>query len=137
MTSRTAKLTWLQVVLVVLLAYSLLLVFAGPVAGQLFSALGFGPPEAEDSAAVRDYLKLPFMVLGAVLAGWAMMMLHIVRGPLRNGAAWARPVLIRSVALWFVLDTGMSLVLGFPTHALFNLVFAAALGVPLLRPRSL
>lgn len=133
MKSRTALLTWLQVVLVALLAYSLLLVFAGSVAERFFSSLGFGPPEPADSAALRDYLKLPFMVLGAVLAGWAVMMLHIVRGPLREGADWAVPVLVRSLALWFVLDTGMSLVLGFPTHALFNLVFAAALGVPLLR----
>lgn len=129
--------TWLQIVLAALLIYALVLVFAGSVAAQLFSALGFGPPESVDSAAVRTYLKLPFMVLGAVLAGWAVLMFHIVRGPLRDGSDWAVPVLIRSVAVWFVLDTGMSLVLGFPTHALFNLLFAAALGVPLLRLRAL
>jgi hypothetical protein len=135
--SRAVWITWLQVVLAVLLAYALVLVFAGSVAGQIFSTLGFGPPESINSAAVRDYLKLPFMVLGAVLAGWAVMMIHIVRGPLRDGSRWANAVLIRSVALWFVLDTGMSLALGFPTHALFNLLFALALGIPLLRLRSL
>ena len=37
------------------------------------------------------------------------------------------------LALWFVLDTAMSLVIGFPTHALFNVPFALALGVPLWR----
>jgi hypothetical protein len=38
--------------------------------------------------------------------------------------------------LWFVLDTGMSLVLGYPTHALFNVPFAAALAIPLMKLRS-
>lgn len=136
MRSRSASIAWLQVVLAALLTYGLVLVFAGSVAGRLFSALGFGPPELIDSTAVHDYLKLPFMVLGAVLVGWAVTMIQIVRGPLREGTPWARAILLRSVALWFVLDTGMSLVLGFPTHALFNLVFALALGVPLLTLRS-
>ena len=136
MRSRATWITWLQVVLAALLAYALVLVFAGAVAAQLFSVLGFGPSESIDSAAVRDYLKLPFMVLGAVLAGWAVMMMHIVRGPLRDGSPWARTILIRSVAVWFVLDTGMSLVLGFPTHAVFNLLFVTALGIPLLALRS-
>ncbi len=61
--------------------------------------LGFGPPESVDSDAVHDYLKLSFMVLGAVLAGWAAMMIHIVRGPLRDGSDWAIPVLTRSLTL--------------------------------------
>lgn len=135
MRSRAIWITWLQVVLAALLAYALVLVFLGSFAAQLFSALGFGPPESIDTGAARDYLKLPFMVLGAVLAGWSVLMIQIVRGPLRDGSDWALPVLARSLALWFVLDTGMSLVLGFPTHAVFNLLFVTALGIPLLALR--
>lgn len=133
---RRRWIAWLQVVLLVLLAYALVLVFAGGVAGRLFGALGFGPERSVDTTAVRDYLRLPFMVLGAVLAGWAALMLQLVRGPLRSGSPWAVPMLLRSLAGWFVLDTGMSLVLGYPTHALFNVPFALALGVPLLALRS-
>jgi len=103
---------WLEVVLVLVLIYSLLLVFAGTTAGSLFSWFGFGPDESIDTDAVQNYLRLPYMVLGAVMAGWAFLMIQI---------------------LWFVLDTGMSLVLGYPTHALFNIPFAVALGIPLLR----
>lgn len=124
---------WLEIVLVLLLAYSLLLVFAGAVAGSLFSGLGFGPPDSVDTSEFREYVKLPYMVLGAVLAGWSFMMLHISRGPLRQAAPWAHQTLVRSVVLWFTLDTGMSLVLGHPTHALFNLSFAIALGIPLAK----
>jgi len=134
--SPTTWITWLQVVLGLLFVYALLLVFAGSLAGQLFTTFGFGPPESIDTDQVRDYLNLPFMVLGAVLAGWSLMMIQIVRGPLRDGSGWAVPILIRSLVVWFVLDTGMSLVLGFPMHALFNVPFAVALGIPLAKLRS-
>lgn len=133
--SRTAWIRWLEVVLGLVLAYSLLLVVAGSVAGSLFSALGFGPPDTIDTDEVRTYLRLPYMVLGAVLAGWAFTMLQLVRGPLREGATWVIPLIGRSLALWFILDTGMSLVLGYPTHALFNLSFGAALTIPLVKLR--
>ena len=132
----SAWIIWLQIVLAMLLGYSLVLVFAGSVAGAWFSALGFGPPERASAPEVHDYLKLPFMVLGAVMAGWTVMMIQIVRGPLREGSAWARSVLISSLVVWFVLDTGMSLILGFPLHALFNVPFAVALAIPLIKLRS-
>ncbi|MEN9746437.1 MAG: hypothetical protein RL729_909 [Actinomycetota bacterium] len=127
---------WLEVVLVLVLIYSLLLVVAGASAGSLFSWFGFGPDKSIDTDAVRDYLLLPYMVLGAVMAGWAFLMIQIVRGPLKDESTWAWTFLVRSLSLWFVLDTGMSLVLGYPMHAVFNLPFALALGIPLaqLRP---
>ena len=133
---RQKLIKWLEVVLVLVLIYSLLLVVAGASAGSLFSWFGFGPEKSIDTDDVRDYLLLPYMVLGAVMAGWAFLMIQIVRGPLKEESTWAWTFLVRSLSLWFVLDTGMSLVLGYPMHAIFNLPFALALGVPLaqLRP---
>lgn len=134
--TRAGWIRWLEVALIIVLTYGVMLVVAGTVAGSLFSVLGFGPPDAVDNDAVHDYLRLPYLVLGAVLAGWVLTMLQLVRGPLRDGARWVVPVLLRSLALWFVLDTGMSLALGFPTHAAFNVPFALALAVPLIRLRT-
>lgn len=133
MPNRKASINWLELVLVVVFLYSLLLVAAGTIAGSLFSWLGFGPAETIDSDAVRSYLRLPYMVLGAVMAGWSLLMIQLVRGPLKDGSEWAWTSLVRSLMLWFILDTGMSIILGFPTHALFNIPFAIALGIPLLR----
>ncbi len=136
MISRRVAIVWLQVVLAGVFFYSLILVLAGRTAGSLFAWFGFGPNESIDTSAVRDYLRLPFMVLGAVMAGWSLLMIQIVRGPLREGSRWAWLTLVRTLTLWFLLDTGMSLVLRYPTHALFNVPFAIALGIPLrsLRP---
>ena len=137
MSRRTAS-VWLQVVLSIVLGYSLLLVVAGSTAHSLFRWFGFGPDPSIDTAEVRDYLRLPYMVLGAVMAGWTLSMIQLVRGPLREGSSWAFANLVRSLSLWFALDTGMSFVLGHPTHALFNIPFAVALAVPLLslRPQA-
>jgi len=131
--SRQKLIKWLEIVLFLVLGYSLLLVVAGGTAGSLFSWFGFGPDESINTDAVRDYLLLPYMVLGAVMAGWAILMIQIVRGPLKENSRWAWAFLVRSLSLWFVLDTGMSLVLGYPMHAVFNLPFAVALGIPLAR----
>lgn len=126
-------LVWLQVVLVLLFAYAVILVFAGTLVESMFAALGFGPDASIESPELSAYLRLPFAVLGAVMAGWAALMLILVRGPLTAGAQWVVPALAVPLAVWFVLDTGMSLILGYPTHALFNVPFAIALGVPLWR----
>ena len=133
--TRQTFIKWLEVVLVLVFTYSLLLVFAGSTAGSLFAWFGFGPQESIDTEDVRDYLRLPFMVLGAVMAGWAFLMIQIVRGPLKEGSVWAWRFLVRSLSLWFILDTGMSFVLGYPMHALFNIPFAIGLGMPLYRLR--
>ena len=132
MTRREFTIQWLQLVLGAVFIYSLLLVFTGSVAGSLFSWFGFGPNEEIDTSEVQDYLLLPYMVLGAVMAGWVFLMILIVRGPLKDGSLWARKFLIQPLSLWFILDTSMSVVLGYPTHALFNVPFALALGIPLV-----
>ena len=134
--TRHTLIKWLEVVLTLVLIYSLLLVFAGTTAGSLFSWFGFGPDKSINTDPVRDYLLLPYMVLGAVMAGWVFLMIQIVRGPLKEGSAWAWTFLVRSLSLWFILDTTMSLVLGYPMHALFNIPFAVALGIPLVRLKA-
>lgn len=136
MFSRSRSIAWLQVVLSIVFGYSLLLVIAGSTAQSLFTWFGFGPNSSIDTEEVRDYLRLPYMVLGSVMAGWSLLMIQLVRGPLRDGSSWAFRYLVRSLLVWFTLDTGMSLALGYPTHALFNIPFALALGIPLLSLRS-
>ena len=136
MIPRRLAVAWLQMVLVGVLVYSIVLVIAGSTAHSLFKWFGFGPNSSIDTEEVRNYLRLPYMVLGAVMAGWTLLMIQLVRGPLRDGSQWAFRFLVQSLVLWFTLDTAMSLVLGYPNHALFNIPFAIALGVPLLSLRS-
>ena len=129
---------WLVAVLILVLLYGVALVVAGGfVGGEVFDRLGFGPddggvPEGE----AGDYLRLVFGILGAVIAGWMVIAIALAIGPVRRRETWAWQALVASVALWFVLDTGLSVALGWWTHAWFNVGFGLALSPPLLALRG-
>ncbi len=105
--------------------YGLVLVVAGLWLGRtVFEVLGFGLDDGKISPIQEPYLRLVFAVLGAVIAGWMAALAFMMR---RFGPA-ATPVVVVSVVVWFVLDTGISLALGFVGHAAFNVAFLALLG---------
>lgn len=62
MISRKVLINWLQLVIATVFIYSLILVFAGAIAGELFSLFGFGPNETINTQEFQDYLLLPYMV---------------------------------------------------------------------------
>ncbi|MFM7125653.1 MAG: hypothetical protein ACKOYO_02150 [Actinomycetota bacterium] len=45
---------------------------------------------------MSQYLGLPDMVLEAVLAGWTLTLLQLMRDPLREGSKWVIPLLAGS-----------------------------------------
>lgn len=134
--SITRSTGWDRVLLVVLagvIAYAVGLVVAGLLLGdQIFDPLGFGPDDGDIAAGrPRDNLRLVYGILGAVIVGWMITIAAIVGGPLRRREVWAWWAIVSAVAARFVLDTGLSLLLGFVGHALFNVGFMMALAVPL------
>ena len=103
---------------------------------HVFDRLGFGPDDGNIAdGRSRDYVRLVFGILGAVIVGWMTTIGAIAVGPLQRREAWAWWAVVSAVAVWFTLDTGLSLVLGFVGHAFFNAAFAGALAVPLLAIR--
>lgn len=136
--SRPTALLLLKGALLAVGGYALTMLVAGGIVQEMFETLGFGADGAGVPAGdPRDYVLLLQGVLGAVIFGWVVLMLTVVKHGLERDPAgpwWA--ALVGSVASWFVLDTGFSLVVGSWQHALFNVVFLVALAVPLavLRP---
>ncbi len=119
-------------VLVAVALYALVLVVAGLWLGDaVFDKLGFGPDDGDIADSQRDYVRLVYGILGAVIVGWMATLGAIAAGPLRRRETWAWWAVAAAALAWFVLDTGLSLVLGYVGHALFNVVFALALAVPL------
>lgn len=134
--TRRAALALLEGVLVLVGLYAAALVLIGRHVGQLFDALGFGPGKAGVPAGEpSDHVLLMQGVLGAVIIGWVVLLLAVVRVGLRGGDPrwwWA---VVTCLGTWFVIDTGFSLAVGSWQHAAFNLSFAIALAVPLARLR--
>lgn len=136
--SRERAVGWLTAALVLVGGYAVAMVVAAPVVSDLFEALGFGPRDGGVPAgAATDHVLFLQGVLGAVVLGWVVLLLAVVRGPLRAGDPWAVRAISASVALWFAVDTGWSLAVGSWEHALFNGAFLALLAPPLvaLSPR--
>lgn len=124
---------WLTTVVVGIAGYGALLVGRGTVAGAMFDQLGFGMSASGISdGPARTYVLLIYGVLGAVLVGWMLLMLAVVRGPLRRRERWAWNAVSLSMTVWFLADTTFSLAIGFATHALFNIGFAVAVAIPLI-----
>jgi hypothetical protein len=127
----------LLIVVAAVAAYAFVLVVAGLWLGDtVFDLLSFGPEDGNIENAQREYVQLLYGVLGAVIVGWMATIAAIVVGPLRRRESWAWRAVVISVTIWFVLDTGLSLVLGFIGHALFNVAFAIGLAVPLAAIRA-
>ncbi len=77
------------------------------------------------------YISLVHAVLGAVMFGWGLALLFVVRGPFALGAKEGWRIVALSVAAWFIPDTAFSLWSGFWQNAVLNAVFLALFATPL------
>lgn len=134
----TPGLRALQAVCLGTLAFGVMLWAAPPAARALFALLMYGDPAAMDAwpPEVRHYVTLQHAVLGALMTGWAVALLLVLRCP----AVPARTVIGVSVAAWYVPDVLLSGLLGvWPNVALntgFALLFALALWLGRRRPAA-
>ena len=130
----------LLVVLAAIGVYACALVVAGRPVGRLFDVLGFGAGDAGvPPGAPTEHVLLLQGVLGAVILGWVVLLAALVVLGTRSGLRGWWGAVVASLVVWFVVDTGFSLLVGSWQHALFNLAFAAVLApvVALARPGDL
>lgn len=90
----------------------------------------FWPAQAPPGAAA--FQRWIYAVLGATLAGWALMGAWVARAAFARGRRWARDAIAAGVALWFVLDTAASVLAGVWANVAFNVAVVALLLPPLV-----
>ncbi len=83
----------------------------------------------EPELAYQDWL---YSVLGSTMVGWLVVVGFIAYYSFRQGERWAWNAVAVGIVAWFVLDTGSSLANGVVFNAVFNLIFLAGFGAPLL-----
>ena len=104
----------------------------GSVTQSLFKRLFYGTSNNPITGAeALHYTRFVYGVLGAVMFGWALGLWFVVTGPLRQRQRWAWNPVAFSVSGWFVVDSSLSLLSGYPENAILNLTFAAMFAVPL------
>lgn len=87
---------------------------------------------------VLDYARWMVALFGPTVASWGVLMWYIVRAGAQSSAAWPWNALLLSLLAWAPLDIGISLLHGFASHVLLNLLAIAAIALPclILRARS-
>lgn len=91
----------------------------------------FWGEQAVEGAAWR-FQRWAYGVWGATVAGWGLTLTCIARYPFRRRERWARDTLLLAVAVWFALDTGISLAFGVHFNAVFNAVLLLVAAPPLV-----
>jgi hypothetical protein len=87
-------------------------------------------------AAPDRYLQFAFGLMGAITIGWMITLYTLLRAAWTMDAASARPLwrgVVLSIAVWWVIDSYVSIASGFPLNAVSNTVLALALGLPAWR----
>ena len=87
-----------------------------------------GPPDA----ATRSFQTWAYGVTFAVMAGWGLCMTIIVANGFASRQAWVWWTIAASVALWYPLDTGRSLIHRVYVNAIANTALLVILAIPLI-----
>jgi hypothetical protein len=119
-------------VAVMVLVFGLTLVLLADPMQRALESLYYSPRAASaldsDAAAYTAFMGA---VLGAVMVGWAVLLLFVLHGPFRRMETAAWNMIAASLVAWFVPDTAFSLWSGFWQNAVLNTVMLAAFAVPL------
>jgi len=129
--------SWLVVLTCGLILFGLSLVLL-PRPSQAFCYwLLFGtavPPPTFGADAVA-YVRFVYGILGAVIAAWGVLLFAVVVGPLRRGDPSAWLAVYGSVALWFTVDSTLSIVSGHWANVVPNVAFLVPYAAPLVATR--
>ncbi len=85
---------------------------------------------------VLRFQRFIYGVLGAVVAGWGVILAFIASYPFKKKEKWAWESLVLGVCVWFIIDTGFSAYYGAHSNALINVLLFIIAGVPLILTRN-
>ncbi|MHB0915097.1 MAG: hypothetical protein ACYC57_10735 [Thermoleophilia bacterium] len=123
---------WLVVAALVVLLFGAAFVFLPGPLQRLFESLYFAPrSSAPLGADAADYVAFMGAVLGAVMAGWAVLLLYVLYGPFRRMEPAAWDMIAVSLGAWYILDTAFSLFSGFWQNAVLNTGMLVMFAAPL------
>lgn len=124
---------WLVAATIVVAVVGATLVAAPAASRSVLALVLFGSATAlgELGARAQPYLAFAHGVLGAVMLGWATLILLTVLGPFRRREWEAWRNLSVSLLAWLVPDTLLSVAAGFERNALLNAGLAVLFAIPL------
>lgn len=92
--------------------------------------------DTQQSAQVVVFQRWIYGVLGATVAGWAITMAFIAAYPFGRREPWSWACIASALALWFAVDTSISLYFGVMINVVLNMAILLAIGVALAATRK-
>ena len=127
----------IQLAAAVVLALSAVLMLAPSLGEAFFHLVYFQQPASPVAVPIeiQGYLRFANGIIGAVMAGWMMVIIMLARGPFRAGERFAWNAIAWPLLGWYVIDTAFSAAHGVWGNVLLNTGTALMFGVPLLASR--
>lgn len=129
---------WLFVVILIVMLFGASMVATPDVIRQFFGLLIYSAPgaiEAGFGVEANAYITLVHGVLGTVMLAWGVAMMIALTGPFARGQREGWVLIAVPLMVWYLVDTGFSLYIGFWRNAVLNTVLAILFGVPLVATR--
>lgn len=130
---------WLLMVGILITGFGLLMAFAAGT--PLFNVFHrqidpafWGGGSVDDAA--RQFQAWIYGVWGATIAGWGIFLIFIVRHPFSKRERWAWNCISLGLAIWFILDTSLSMFYRVYFNVAFNSLLLVAAAPPLLFTRK-
>lgn len=126
---------WLFIVVTGIMLFGLGMFFFPGAFLDFFSLLFFADSSLISSQIepeAQRYVFFAHNVLGTVIFGWGVLLMMLLRGPIRKGNAESLKYFFISIFAWLVPDSALSLWAGFWQNAVLNVVIAGFLLLPLL-----
>lgn len=82
------------------------------------------------------YQRFIYGVLGAVVAGWGIVLAFIAQYPFKKKEKWVWKSIILGASIWFITDTGFSVYYNAYNNALMNTLLFIIIGLPLILTKN-
>jgi len=83
-----------------------------------------------------NYQRFIYGVLGAVVAGWGIILAFIAQEPFKKKEKWAWKSIVLGLSIWFITDTGFSIYYKAYNNALMNTLLFILVGLPLISTKN-
>lgn len=94
----------------------------------------YGTPQIPEDA--FKYQRFIYGVLGAVVAGWGIVLAFIAQHPFKKKEKWVWKSIILGASFWFITDTGFSVYYKAYNNALMNTLLFIIIVLPLILTRN-
>lgn len=129
--------TWLKIASIILIGFGLLCaISAHPSLNFLtrfFTAIALWP-FGEVSASIDMETRLLWAILGGSATGWGLMFWLLTTQLFHKDPDTLRPIMLKAVIAWFVIDSTASIMSGAAFNAVLNLSMLALFVIPLWKP---